>query len=149
MANVCPECDGELVRTPTKKKGMEVLKHKDAAAAKAAGCGMGFITVRTKGAVTNGGEKETGKAKEISGAGAKGGNEESGGGGGGYREAVRRSSAPKRGKTGGRSNRQSAQHVPERRAAAASGTGNEPDQPARGGTKRGWFDDVTETIFRK
>jgi hypothetical protein len=50
----CPECDLSMSKSPTKKAGMEVMKHDDPAAAKAAGCGVSFIPVRSK---SDGGEK--------------------------------------------------------------------------------------------
>lgn len=47
MAN-CTECGLEMVKSDTKKKGMSVYKHKDPDAAKAKGCGVSFIPVRSK-----------------------------------------------------------------------------------------------------
>lgn len=137
--NICPECDGELERTATKKKGMEVLKHKDPAKAKAAGCGMGFITVRTKGAPKNGTQETARTASQESNTG-KGENERSGGGG--YREAVRRSISG-RGKSGKRSGRQRAQHDPEERAEQQPRTAAAKPAIPRGR----WFDSVTKDIF--
>lgn len=132
--NLCPECEGELERTATKKAGMEVLKHKDPAAAKAAGCGMGFITVRKKGAQANG-QEETGTPKKIETP--KAGESE-----GGYRAAVKRAAG--RGKSGRESNGKSKEPVSQTPAASA-GTGTVKVVTAR----RGFFDDVTDTIFRK
>ncbi len=120
----CPECDGELVRSDTKKKGMQVLKHKDPAAAKTAGCGMGFITVRSKGAANNDGKKEKGTATQEQGGGNA--HQQPASAAGGYRESVaaaKRGSG--RGKSGGRSSGKSAQHVqqPAQQPASAASTG--------------------------
>lgn len=140
----CPECEGELVRSATKKKGMDVLKHADPAAAKAAGCGVSFIPARTK-AVNSGGEKEIPKVEKTKEPEVT----EQRSGKSGYREAVassRRSAG--RGKSGGRSNRQSAQPLQQASSGSGTGTPAKSDKPA-GAFARGFFDDVTDTIFGK
>jgi hypothetical protein len=141
----CPECDGELVRTATKKKGMDVLKHADPAAAKAAGCGVSFIPSRSKGVVNNGGKEETPKVEKVKEPEVT----EQRGGKSGYREAVASSRrVGGRGKTSGRSNRQSAQPVQQTGGGSGSGSSGKSDKPS-GSFGRGFFDDVTDTIFGK
>jgi|SRR5579884_629919 len=136
----CPECDGELERSSTKKKGMDVLKHKDPAAAKAAGCGVSFIPARSKGAAKNGTEEKKGTPAQAS-------TEENGeqqSTSGGYREAVKR--AGKRKQSGGRSDRSGAQNVQQ-----ATRTHQQPASTSGGAakSKRGFFDDVTDFVSGK
>jgi hypothetical protein len=131
MAN-CPECGGEMERFPTKKKGMDILKHK--AGQKGENCEVNFIPLRgKKGAVANGNE---GAQKTES---QKPTNEQTRGGG--YRKAVAASNSRGRKKSSSRSNRQGAQPIPQTRNGSSSTGGN------AGGKKRGWLQDVTDTIF--
>lgn len=132
----CPGCEAEMELNSTGR----AYKHKDTAAAKAKGCKIPFIPkLREKGAPKNGNQEAARTTSQESNTG-KGENERSGGGG--YREAVRRSTS-KRGKSGGRSGKQRAQHDPEERAE---------QQPRAAAAKpavpRGrWFDSVTKDIF--